>query len=898
MDEANAFFSPDRTHTHPLEKATALAVSEERFRSLVTTIPDIVYRIDVDGRFTFVNDAIRALGYSPEALVGIHFSEILLPADAEAVSRELVLPHYRSRETGRAGAPKLFDERRTGVRKTVELEVRLVSCNTGRTKTAVLRAAPEFAIVGRVSSAGLYHRSVEGREAAFLGTVGVIHDITERKQVEAELTRHRQHLEALVGERTAELAENNQALEREVREHGKARSRLEHLNRVLRSIRDVNHLIVREKRRDRLVRSACDILIQTRGFSAAWIVLTEGAPDRLLAEHAGLDECAFSRLVDVFRRGDRPLCLRHVLPDGDVIVTEDANAPCDACPVACTRDGNASLIIGLAHQGQSYGYLGMRVPAPFTVDEAERSLIREIAGDIAFALHGITAEEALLASETKYRTMMDGMGIGVLLIDSDMRVVEMNRQMAAWFPEATHVNKPFCHRVLPHPPHGETCESCPVVDALRYGKVHEGTLSAQRPDGARIYRIVASPLFDVDGRAKAAIETVEDITERVSLEEQLRQAQKMEVIGQLAGGIAHDFNNMIGAIQGYCDLLLEDLAESDPLYANVGRIRACANRSEALTRQLLAFSRKQVLSLRVLDLNRLINGMRNMIGRLLGENIELRVSLAPALKSVKADAGQIEQVLMNLAINARDAMPEGGTLTIETANVNLDEEYAREHAEACPGPHVMLAVTDSGCGMDRAIMARIFEPFFTTKEAGKGTGLGLATVYGIVKQSGGSVYVRSAPGRGSAFEVYLPSTDEVPDTEKSPTSTAAQGGGETILVVEDDTMLRDLIVRIAKRGGYRAMSASDGYEALHLGEEFEGTIDILVTDVVMPQMSGRQLAEKFLRSRPDTKVLYMSGYTSNAIVNDGVLKPGVHFIQKPFTPIALLKRIRNVLGNQ
>jgi len=383
-----------------------------------------------------------------------------------------------------------------------------------------------------------------------------------------------------------------------------------------------------------------------------------------------------------------------------------------------------------------------------------------------------------------------------------------------------------------------------------------------------------------------------------SSEERLRQAQKMEAVGRLAGGVAHDFNNLLTVITSYSALLLEDLGSDDPKRDDVDQIRKAAEGAAALTRQLLAFSRQQVLQPKALDLKATVAGTDKLLKRLIGEDIRLTTVLAPDLGVVKADPGQIEQIIINLAVNARDAMPTGGRLTIEAANVDMDEAYVRGHAPASPGRYVMLALSDTGIGMDEATQARIFEPFFTTKEPGKGTGLGLATVYGIVKQSGGFIWVYSEPGRGTSFKVYLPRVDEPAEPAAAATATAEPARGtETVLVVEDAASVRMVTRQVLERYGYVVLEAPNGETALHLAAKHHGPIQLLLTDVVMPGLSGRQLAEQLAQLRPDMKVLYASGYADHAIVHHGILESGIAYIQKPFTPESLARRVRQVLDS-
>jgi len=415
-------------------------------------------------------------------------------------------------------------------------------------------------------------------------------------------------------------------------------------------------------------------------------------------------------------------------------------------------------------------------------------------------------------------------------------------------------------------------------------------------DGRRVRVELNTSLIIQDGVVVGIQGIARDVTERKELEEQLRQAQKMEAVGKLAGGVAHDFNNLLTVINGYSDLIAKRLREEDPLRNNVEEIRKAGERAASLTRQLLAFSRKQVLQPKVIDLNEVVRETEQMLRRLIGEDIELRASLGPWLGSVKADPGQMEQVLMNLAVNARDAMPRGGKLTISTENVYLDEEYAAHHVSVAPGRYVILAVSDTGTGMDEQTRARIFEPFFTTKVAGKGTGLGLSTVYGIVKQSGGYVWVYSEVGRGTTFKIYLPRVDAGAQVySQTPSHARELGGTEAVLLAEDDELVRNMIRFILSDHGYKVLAAANGAAALSIFERTE-PIHLLLTDVVMPGMSGRELADRLTRLRPEMKVLFMSGYTEDAIVHHGVLDEGVNFIQKPFTPDDLARKVREVLG--
>jgi PAS domain S-box-containing protein len=428
----------------------------------------------------------------------------------------------------------------------------------------------------------------------------------------------------------------------------------------------------------------------------------------------------------------------------------------------------------------------------------------------------------------------------------------------------------------------------------------------RRADGEEQWWLIRGlPLRDASGAPTEWFGTCTNIhalkeseARLAQMEDQLRQAQKLEAIGALAGGIAHDFNNLLSVIISYADLVLEDLPASSVAREDIEEIRLAGRRAADLTHQLLAFSRRQMLQPRVMDLGQTVLAMERLLRRLLAEDVQLTLIAAPGGK-VFADPTQIEQVVLNLAVNARDAMVLGGKLTIETTNVSLDQDDADRHPGLSPGPHVRLTVSDTGTGMDTATLARMFEPFFTTKEQGKGTGLGLATVFGIVRQSHGHIGVASTLGAGTRFEIHLPATDRHAETPSiAPPSPSQLEGTETILVVEDDAQVRAVTSSVLRRHGYDVIDAQNGGEAFLAAESTKGTIDLLITDVVMPRMSGRELALRLAVSRPTMKVLYVSGYTESAIVHHGVLDPSVEFLAKPLTPDALLRKVREVLDTQ
>jgi PAS domain S-box-containing protein len=449
-------------------------------------------------------------------------------------------------------------------------------------------------------------------------------------------------------------------------------------------------------------------------------------------------------------------------------------------------------------------------------------------------------------------------------------------------------------------------ESIPVItaavqDAVEHGTPFDLELDLITAKGRRIsVRATSAVTTDDQGRTSKITGAFQDITERKRLETQLGQAQRLEAVGQLAGGVAHDFNNLLTAIRGYAEMLGRNLPSDDEQNrADIDQVISAADRAAALTGQLLAFSRRQVLQPKVIDPAEVVQGVAPMLGRLLGENIELITHLAPDIGFVKVDPGKLEQVVVNLAVNAHDAMPDGGRLIIELSNVELDQAYTAAHAGAVPGPHVLLAVSDAGTGMDEATQAHIFEPFFTTKEPGSGTGMGLATVYGIVKQSGGSIYVYSEPGHGTTFRIYLPRVSEEP-TAVSETAAArpSSSGTETILLVEDDPAVRGFARRTLKEQGYTVIEAAGGADALSLVASHEGPIALLVTDVIMPGMQGHQLAAQLTGALPELRVLYVSGFTENSVIDHGVPEHGVAFLPKPFSAEALVEAVRRLLDGQ
>lgn len=570
---------------------------------------------------------------------------------------------------------------------------------------------------------------------------------------------------------------------RDITERKRAEDRIQHLNAVLRGIRNINHLITREKTRDRLIQLACDSLVEMRGFPAVVMGVTDETDHRLLAfAEAGQ---TIPALHDALVRGDVPDCVRDILAVRPNTDPQGAAASYKHCPdMTDAKESLATLALKVEHDGRLYGFMITCLPDGDGANPEEYSLLEEVAGDLAFALHGMT-------------------------------------------------------------------------------------ITADRNRSAFV-------LADT--------------------EDQLRQAQKLEAVGLLAGGVAHDFNNILTVQIGYCDLMMAALRKEDPIAQDLAQVRTCADRATTLTRQLLAFSRKQALRPEVLDFNAAVTRIEGMLRRLIGEDISLKAVLADGLGRVMVDPGQIEQVIMNLAVNARDAMPQGGRLTLTTANVELPLRQSQPGIEEISGPCVMLEVSDTGCGMSEETQQHLFEPFFTTKEKGKGPGLGLATVYGIVKQSGGHVQVESKQGAGTTFKIYLPRVEADLTSRAEIDQPAIHGSGEVILLVEDETMLRDLLQKMLRQLGYRARVAANGGEALIAVEEEGVRPALLITDVVMPGMNGRVLAARLRQKQPDLKVLYISGYTNDAAVLREITESGSPFLQKPFHILELAAKIRELLG--
>jgi PAS domain S-box-containing protein len=561
-----------------------------------------------------------------------------------------------------------------------------------------------------------------------------------------------------------------------------AKERIEHLNNVLRAIRDVNQLIVRERDRDSLINDACRLLVDNRGYTGVLIILTDDEQKPVSWAQAGMDDAPMQESL-IYRK-ELPACCKKAALEGRVVTIEEQDKLCGQCPFSDQCLGQDIMCVLLENDGHVYGYLSVALAHGLGKDDEEQALFAEMADDIAYAL-------------------------SVLQLQKEQEALEQKR---------------------------------------------------------------------------------------LSLENQLQQAQKMESVGRLAGGVAHDYNNMLSVIIGYAELALDKLSPSDQLYGDLTEILNAAQRSNAITRQLLAFARKQTINPKVLDLNETVESMLKMLRRLMGENVELYWRPAPGLRHVKMDPVQIDQILANLCVNARDAISGMGSITIETRNIKADDKYCLDHVGSVPGKYVMLAVSDDGCGMDGDMIKNIFEPFYTTKDSSRGTGLGLATVYGIVRQNNGFINVYSEPGKGTTFKLYFPGHEGKKGSKVSRrVQDIPEGDGETILLVEDEPEIMTMGRIMLERLGYRVLASQSPAEAVFIARDHEKNIDLLITDIVMPEINGRELAGRLQSMYPGLKVLFMSGYTADVIGHHGVLKEGIDFIEKPFSMRDLGEKVKRML---
>jgi len=893
----------------------ALRESEEKYRAILENIEDAYYEVDLTGNLTFFNDSLcRLVGYSREELMGMSNRQLTDPRSAQKLYREF----NKVYRTGRSS--NVFDWeiiKKDGKKRNVEASVSLIKDP---------RRHP-------------------------IGFRGIIRDITERKQAEEALRESE--------ERYRTILENIEDGYYEVDLRGDFTFFNDSLRRMLGYSKEEmlgmgNQQYTDEENRKKLFQAFNEVYRtgkSTKGFG--WEVIRKDG-SKLFSEVSvslikdsteqpigfrgiARDITERKRAEEVLRKSEEEFRLTFENAK-DAIIWADPEA---GIMIRCNRQAETLLekkgeeIIGshqtTLHPPQKAEYYTNMFKKHLeykgvTDDEAEvitkSGKIKPVSITASLTLVGgkpiiqgifrdITerkqAEEALRNEKQRFQTLSEQAPFGMVMIDQDGTFRYMNPKFKelfgydltdvpngkTWFRKA-YPDSTYRHHVI------ETWIKDLEIFQPKEKRSEVFTVTCK--DGT-IKIINFIPVQLDTGENLMACEDISDLKraeeEKAVLEEQLRQSQKMEAVGRLAGGIAHDFNNLLTIIKGYSQLSLLELKEGDILKGNIEEIQKAAERAATLTAQLLAFSRRQVMQMKVFNFNTALRDLDNMLRRVIGEDIELVTILADDLGKTKADPGQIEQVIMNLAVNARDAMPSGGKLIIETANVEFDENYPRVHAAMTPGRYVMLSVSDTGFGMTPEVRERLFEPFFTTKEKGKGTGLGLSTVYGIVKQSGGYIWVYSEPGQGTTVKIYFPRVDEEDDAlfRRDGVSSIPQGS-ETVLVVEDEPSLRSLATHILRHQGYKVLEAADGEEALRVAQECIGEINLLLTDVVMPRMGGKELADRLQTLRPSVRVLFISGFPDDAIAHHGVITPGIAFLQKPFSPASLAQKVREVLDGE
>ncbi|MBI1749114.1 MAG: MEDS domain-containing protein [Acidobacteria bacterium] len=851
----------------------SLESNERRFRSVVQTACDAIINVDSGGDIVFWNRAAETMfGYTAGEMMGRPLTTVIPARFREAHERGMkrLVSTGESRLIGRV--VEVAALRRDGSEFPIELSLAFWTANDEKFFT------------------------------------GIVRDISERRRAGEALRQAHDELEIRVEERTAELASANQALHLEIIERSRAEERVRRLNHVYSVLSDINQAIVRVRDRQLLLHTACRIAVEKGLFRLAWIGIADNGASRFRpAASYGADEGFLDTIClcpDGVVKAD---CLAGLaLHEGRSYVCNDVE---HEAPTAHWRDeaiergyrsvASFPLIVG----GRVTGVFNLCAAEPQFFDSDEIRLLEEMAADISLALESMDqaerrrhAEEMRRSAEARFQRVFQSSMIGLAFWKMDGCLTEANDaflRLIGYSREELRAGKVRWQDITP--PEFTELDNRALEEVRATGVCTPFEKEYIRKDGARVRILLGAALLAESGAEGVAFAL--DLSERLLLEEQLRQAQKLEAIGRLAGGVAHDFNNVLGVILGYGEMLLERLDLEDSAHAAVQEIKRAAERAVLLTRQLLAFSRKQVLRPRVLDLNQVLADLEKTLPRLVGEDVYVSISPGAELGRVEADPGQIEQVIMNLAANARDAMPTGGRLTVETANVELGEDYVIRHTVVVAGRYVMLAVSDTGAGMDRETQERIFEPFFTTKEQGQGTGLGLATVYGIVKQSGGYIWVYSEPGHGTTFKIYLPRVDAPIEDQRSETESALPRGSETILVVEDEDSLRSLLSQVLEAQGYTALVARNGAEAVEMARRYGDSVRLVLTDVVMPEMSGRELATRLAESSPKLKVLFMSGYTDDAILRHGILQPEIAFLQKPFKREALVCKVREILDS-
>jgi two-component system, cell cycle sensor histidine kinase and response regulator CckA len=680
-------------------------------------------------------------------------------------------------------------------------------------------------------------------------------------------------------------------------QHQRAEKELRRLNRALATVSKCNKVLVRATKENELLQEICESLVDTGGYRMAWVTFSCEDPDALLptAAVAGVNEGYLEGINLTWRQVnacDGPIG-RAIRTRRPGVVHDLAADPYFATWIGeATKRGYAScLALPLLQKTNVLGVIVIHASEVNAFDVTEVELLTELADNVAYGIVALRTRNELRSSEQRYRLLFED-NLAAVFHSSAGKLLDCNDAMCRMFGYSREEICTLDLRTLYCDPADRDAGQRLLYER---GQLANHQVDLRRKDGS-VVRVLTNLnlLHGEPGNAPVVVGVMLDITQVSKLQEQLLQSQKMEAVGRLAGGIAHDFNNLLMVIQSYAEMLHDGLPVYNPLRKNTREILKAAERAASLTSQMLAFSRKQIIAPKVLDLNAVIDNTAKMLERLIGEDIEFRVTPARSLWAIEADPDQIVQVLMNLCVNSRDAMPQGGTITITTENVAVEQESTGGERCTPRGDYVMLSVADTGTGISKELHAQIFEPFFTTREVGKGTGLGLSMIYGVVKQSGGYVWVDSEPGHGACFTIYLPKARETIAPETSPNGGGRPPGTETILVAEDEEALREAICDYLRGLGYTVFAASSGQQALLVADQQEH-IDLLITDVVMPKMSGRNLSNRLGSLCPDVKTIYMSGYTDDAVLRHGIHEQGATFLQKPFSLGTLARKVRDTL---
>jgi PAS domain S-box-containing protein len=868
-------------HRHRLERK--LRERERWLGTILRSIGDAVIATDARGWVTYLNPVAEKLtGWGPGEAIGKSLDEIFSLID---------------------------EETRKGVENPVARVIREGS-PTGIENHAILVTRNRTEIPIDDSAA-----PIKDKKGNLMGVVMIFRDITDRRRAEKALLDSRNDLERRVHERTVELVAANHKLQMEIDERKRAEETLRESEDRYRDLVEYSQYLILTHNLEGQILSVNQGGVGHLGFDQKDF-FNKNIRDLLPPEVKD----GFDAYLDTVRRHGTAKGLmlvqtstgeRRVWEYNNTLRTEGVTTPIvrSMAHDVTDRVRSEKAVKRLSQENAIMAEIGRIISSTLNVQEVYERFAAEVGKLISFdriAMSTVNPDgrsamiayvwgpeipdrkqgDVLPAAGSLYeRIIANRSGILTQMDDED--------KLAESYPSLLNLFRAGFRSMISVP----LISKDQLIGLLNLQSFEPKSYT--EPD-LRLAEKVSNQIAGAIANAQLFMERVRAEEERAALQEQLRQSQKMEAVGQLAGGVAHDFNNLLTVIHGYSELILSEIDGKDRFFQDVHEIKAASERAASLTRQLLAFSRKQVLQPKVLDLNSLVLNIEKMLRRMIGEDIELATLLTNDLGRIKADPGQVEQVILNLAVNARDAMPKGGKLTIETTNVELDENYARSHVGVFPGRYVKLSVSDAGIGMPPEIRAKIFEPFFTTKESGKGTGLGLSTVYGIVKQSGGNIWVYSEPGQGTTFKIYLPVIEEGATDSFSATFVSSQPfqGSETVLLVEDEKAVRMLASTILRKSGYKVLEAANGEEALRIVHgQPPRSIQLMLTDVVMPGLSGRQLAGRVASLQPTTKILYMSGYTDNAIVHHGVLDPGTAYIEKPFTPETLASKVREVLDS-